>query len=117
MNQCKDDFIHIEAVELAQNHALSTDQIQKISQIYKAIAEPTRLKILWALTQTELCVCDIASVLSMSKSAISHQLRYLKEINLVKNRKTGRNVFYSLADQHVSDLLEITLEHSQEDES
>ena len=74
----------------------------------------TRTKILWALDIDEMCVCDLAALLNMTKSAISHQLRTLREANLVKFRKEGKIVFYSLSDNHVKDILEKGLEHISE---
>ena len=72
------------------------------------------MKILWALHENELCVCDIAVVLDMTKSAVSHQLKYLRQANLVKNRKEGKIVYYSLSDDHVKEIFEMAVEHLRE---
>ena len=80
----------------------------------KFLGDPTRIRILYALSAGELCVCDIASVLNMTQSAISHQLRVLKQIKLVKFRREGKTVYYSLADAHVETILSQGLEHVQE---
>ena len=81
---------------------------------FKMFADPTRAKILWALDQSELCVCDLGEVLGMSKSAVSHQLGTLRKAHLVKFRREGKNVFYSLKDEHVKSILEVGMEHIQE---
>lgn len=85
-----------------------------LSEFFKVFGDPTRAKILWALEESELCVCDLGSVLGMSKSAVSHQLGTLRKANLVKFRRVGKNVFYSLKDEHVKTILEIGMEHIQE---
>jgi len=86
------------------------------SDLFKAFADPTRLKILMALSASELCVCDIAAVAGVSQSAISHQLRYLRMARLVKYRRDGKMAYYSLDDDHVRSLLEIGLSHVEEGE-
>jgi ArsR family transcriptional regulator len=84
------------------------------ADFFKAFADKTRLRILCALSLHELCVCDIAELLGMTQSAISHQLRFLKQGRLVKNRKDGKTVYYSLNDNHISSILAQGLEHIQE---
>ena len=85
-----------------------------IAELYKNFADTTRLKILYLLLDAELCVCDIAQLLDMSQSAISHQLRVLKNSRLVKNRREGKTVFYSLADAHIYTILQQGMEHVNE---
>lgn len=85
-----------------------------LSEIFKVLGDPTRVKILYTLLQEELCVCDIASLLGMTNSAISHQLRLLRNLKLVKFRKEGKMVYYSLDDEHVKKLLEMGVEHVDE---
>lgn len=85
-----------------------------LADLFKVFGDPTRIRILYALSAEELCVCDIASVLSMTQSAISHQLRVLKQTKLVKFRREGKTVYYSLADSHVKTILNQGLEHVQE---
>lgn len=85
-----------------------------LADLFKVFGDPTRIRILYALSAGELCVCDIASVLNMTQSAISHQLRVLKQIKLVKFRREGKTVYYSLADAHVETILSQGLEHVQE---
>ena len=79
--------------------------------MFKALADPTRVRIISVLAQTELCVCDLAATLGMSQSAVSHQLRLMRRMRLVKNRKAGRMVYYSLDDEHIDDLFRRGLEH------
>lgn len=90
------------------------DTILRLATFYKTFGDPTRIRILYALSIQELCVCDIADLLGMTQSAISHQLRILKQSELVKFRKEGKTVFYSLADSHVSTILAQGLEHINE---
>lgn len=113
---CQDDLIHPEAVAIAEANSLTPEVMQELLAIYKAISDQTRFKILWFLMQHELCVCDLCYLLEMNKSAVSHQLKYLRQANLVKKRKEGRVVFYSIADQHVKDIITISLQHAQEGE-
>ena len=81
----------------------------------KILSDSTRVKIVSILDKNELCVCDICNVLNMTKSAVSHQLKNLKEVNLVKSRKIGKEVWYTLADEHIKKLFEIALEHISEE--
>lgn len=88
--------------------------LYKLADLYKVFGDPTRIRILYALSSGELCVCDIAEVLGMTQSAISHQLRVLKQSALVKFRRDGKTVYYSLADSHISTILAQGLDHVQE---
>jgi len=88
--------------------------IGKSAEIFKILSDTTRLKILIAISQKELCVCDISALLGMSHSAISHQLRILRNTNLVNFRRDGKSVFYSLVDKHVLKLIEMGIEHAKE---
>ena len=81
---------------------------------FKALGDVSRLKILWALEQQEMCVCDLAALLGITESAVSHQLRLLRTLRLVKNRRKGTILYYRLADDHVSELVRIALEHIRE---
>ncbi|MCR8969619.1 metalloregulator ArsR/SmtB family transcription factor [Facklamia sp. 7083-14-GEN3] len=114
MDTCQENAIHPEAIQNAQKTPLNADQFETLVKLFKALAEPTRAKILWFLLQTELCVCDLGHLIGMSKSATSHQLAYLFKLNLVKKRKEGRVVYYSIADDHVSILYKNALEHAAE---
>jgi ArsR family transcriptional regulator len=90
------------------------DELYDLSDFFKVLGDSTRAKIIWALDESEMCVCDIAVLLNMTKSAISHQLKALKAANLVKYRKEGKVVFYSLTDDHVKEIFEKGLEHIRE---
>ena len=90
------------------------DKLYDLADLYKIFGDSTRLKIMCLLLRSEMCVCDIADVLNMNQSAISHQLRVLKQNKLVKNRREGKSVIYSLADQHVMSILSQGMEHISE---
>lgn len=90
--------------------------LENLSELFKVLGDVTRVRILWALSMQELCVCDLTAVMGMTQSAISHQLRLLKSAKLVRSRREGRSVYYSLADAHVSLLFSQGLEHVKEKE-
>ncbi|MCI6421193.1 MAG: ArsR/SmtB family transcription factor [Blautia sp.] len=95
-----------------KKRAISDDNtLYALADLFKVFGDPTRIRILYALSAQELCVCDIASVLDMTQSAISHQLRILKQMKLVKFRREGKTVYYSLADSHVETILNQGLDH------
>lgn len=108
-------LVHPVAVQKATKALPNSDILGLASELLKAIADPTRMRILASLRAAEeLCVCDLAAVLKMSESAISHQLRLLRQTHLVGSRKEGRQVFYRLADAHVDSILDCALEHARE---
>jgi DNA-binding transcriptional ArsR family regulator len=112
---CEIQLVHPKAVAKAKAGLPKAKDVSVASELLKAVADPTRMKILAALrTAGELCVCDIAVVVEMSESAVSHQLRLLRDVNLVTSRKVGRQVFYQLSDDHVSSILNCALEHARE---
>ncbi len=113
---CDCDVIHKEKVAKAKKNMLDDDKLLLISDFYKALSDSTRIKIINLLEKNELCVCDISSILNMTKSAVSHQLRNLRELNLVKAKRVGKEVWYTLSDSHVSEVFEISLEHILENE-
>ncbi len=86
----------------------------RIAELFKAFADPTRVQILWTLMEGELCVGDISRGIELSQSAVSHQLRLLKQLHLIKARRVGKNMLYSLADDHVRTILQMGLEHVTE---
>lgn len=88
--------------------------LKELAAFYKVFGDPTRIRILCVLLQAEVCVCDLAKLLSMTQSAISHQLRILKQMKLVKNRRDGKTVFYSLADGHIQTIISQGMEHLAE---
>ena len=107
------DICHHHNPKQPQN--LPSDEIlYKLADFYKVFADPTRIRILYALSAGELCVCDIAQLLGMTQSAISHQLRVLKQSSLVKFRRDGKTVYYAIADNHISTILAQGLDHVQE---
>jgi DNA-binding transcriptional ArsR family regulator len=107
-------MIHETRVDSALKAALAGNEVENVSTLFKAMGDPSRLKILWALEQEEMCVCDLAAYLGISESAVSHQLRLLRQLHLVKNRREGPVLYYQLNDAHVSKLLTIALDHSRE---
>lgn len=113
---CDCTTIHDDVVRRVAGDMLSADRFEKLTAFFKVLGDHTRLRILWALDQHEMCVCDLANVLGMTKSAVSHQLGYLRRVNLVKFRRAGKTVFYSPSDEHVRLMLESGLEHIIEEE-
>ena len=111
---CEDDVVHTVAVEKAKHEMLNEDVLYDMAELFKVFGDSTRVRILSALFNTELCVCDIANLLNMTKSAISHQLRVLRQTKLVKSRKSGKEVFYELADDHVKKIFAQAAEHVME---
>ena len=111
---CQVRVVHLERVAQAKRSKLPDRTLNRLSLIYKALGDQTRLKILLALSDGEMCVCDLASYLCLSESAVSHQLRRLRELALVKNRREGQILYYSLDDNHIADLLKVGLEHLRE---
>lgn len=111
---CDCDVIHADIVDKVRLVMPEEDELYDLSDFFKVLGDSTRAKIIWALDESEMCVCDIAVLLNMTKSAISHQLKALKAANLVKYRKEGKVVFYSLTDDHVKEIFEKGLEHIRE---
>jgi ArsR family transcriptional regulator len=108
--------IHQEVVDRVRNKMPNDELLLDLADSFKLFSDSTRLKILYALMEAEMCVCDISVLLGMSKSSVSHQLRVLKQSNLVKYRKAGRVIYYSLADDHVRTICRTGMEHVLEDE-
>jgi len=111
---CDCNAIHEEVIARAEKGMPDVDQFRTLSNLYKMFADPTRLKIMWALSKERMCVCDLAVLLGITKSAVSHQLKSLRLTNLVNNEKEGKNVYYSLVDSHVLKMLENGFAHSEE---
>lgn len=111
LDKCEVECIHKDKVLNAKNKALSAAEVLSLAEIFKALGDPTRIRILHALSLEELCVCDLAKVLEMNQSAISHQLRVLRNLRVVKYRKEGKMVFYSLDDDHIINLFSQGLAH------
>jgi len=113
-DSCQVRVVHLERVAQANQSKLPDRTLNRLSLIYKALGDQTRLKIVLALFDGEMCVCDLASYLCLSESAVSHQLRRLRELSLIKNRRDGQILYYSLDDHHVAQLLKVGLEHIKE---
>ena len=110
------EFIHVhdKVVKRVMDVMPEGEELQNLAEFFRIFGDSTRIRILYALSQSELCVCDIASLLGMGQSAISHQLRILKQSRLVKSRREGKSVFYSLADEHVRTIISQGQEHIEE---
>ena len=108
---CDCNAIHMDVVANTSKNMLEADTFNRIADFFKILGDTTRAKVLFALDQNEMCVCDIANVLGMSKSSISHQLGTLRRSGIVKCRKSGKEVFYMLDDDHVKKVIEICIEH------
>lgn len=111
---CDCEIIHKDKVDKALSEMLDEETLLNISDFFKVLSDSTRVKIINLLDNGKLCVCDISAGLGMTKSAISHQLKNLREMNLVKAEKVGKEVWYSLADEHVKQVFDISSEHVKE---
>lgn len=111
---CQIRVVHLERVEQARKDAISEREGERLSLTFSVLGDPNRLKIVVALRNIEMCVCDLAAFTGLSESAVSHQLRRLKDLALVKKRRAGQIIYYSLDDEHVADLLDVGLEHVRE---
>ncbi len=114
---CDCNVIHQDIVDKISEEMLIESLFYKIADFYKILGDTTRMKILYALDKEEMCVCDIANVLSMSKSSISHQLGTLRRSGIVRCRKVGKEVYYMLDDNHVKKVIEIGIEHIEHKEN
>ena len=106
---CDFRIIHQSRIDKAKQEVLDTDKIEQLAQLFKVIADPGRIKILKALEYQEMCVCDLAAFLEVSESAVSHQLRMLKQLQLVTNRREGPVLYYSLQKNMANNLLDLGL--------
>ena len=111
---CQEYFLHEDRLEDAREGSPTEEMVYDLVELFKVFGDVTRVKIIYAILESEMCVCDIASLLDMTQSAISHQLRVLKKARLVKFRKEGKTVFYSLDDQHIDKILSFGLDHIKE---
>ena len=111
---CEFMHIHEEIVDKVEKVMPDEQQLLDLSEFFKVFGDSTRIKILYVLSQSEMCVCDIATLLQMGPSAISHQLRVLKQMRLVTFRRDGKTVFYKLADSHIQTILAQGMEHISE---
>lgn len=108
---CDCNIIHQNVVNIALKNKPKEKELENLTTLFKILGDSTRTKILWILDHHEMCVCDIANVLNMTKSSISHQLAILREAGIVRFRRNGKEVYYTLDDEHISRLYEIGLEH------
>ena len=113
-DRCQCRIIHQDRIEDARRSALSYEDVESLAQLFKAMADPTRLRILHALQQNEMCVCDLAGYIEVTESAVSHQLRLLRQLRLVARRREGPVLYYRLNDEHVSELLKVAQDHIDE---
>ena len=111
---CELMHVHEDIVNRVSQEMPDEDSLFDLSELFKVFGDSTRIRILYCLFESEMCVCDIASLLSMTQSAISHQLSVLKKNKLVKSRREGKTVFYSLADTHVRTIIDQGVEHVTE---
>lgn len=106
---------HIKSISIGKHSVADQGHVVDLSETFRVLGDPTRLKIVIMLTKAELCTLDISEVLGVSESAVSHQLRLLKTLRLVKQRKEGKMVFYSLDDEHIEDLIRVAARHVSEE--
>lgn len=114
IERCEYNAIHEDIINQVRDKMPQEKSLSDLAELFKVFGDLTRIRILWALHEAEMCVCDIAVLLNMTQSAISHQLRVLKQTNLVKNRKAGKVVYYSLVDDHVREIFDQGLIHTSE---
>lgn len=114
IESCEFMHVHEDIIRQVQEVMPVEEQLLDLAEFFKVFGDSTRIKILYVLSQSEMCVCDIATLLQMGQSAISHQLRVLKQMRLVKFRKDGKTVFYSLADAHIQTILAQGMDHISE---
>ncbi len=112
---CEEHEAHEDIVERVQKKLPEETTMYDLAELFKNFSDSTRIRILFALFEEEVCVCDLAEALSMTQSAVSHQLRILKQSKLVKSRRDGKCIYYSLADDHVRTIIAQGLDHIEED--
>lgn len=112
-DKCESLEVHKDITDNIKPYMIKEEDAIKLSEVFKVLGDPTRIKILYVLSKCEMCVCDIAELLEMTQSAISHQLRVLRTMRLVKFRKEGKSMFYSLDDDHILQLFNQGMEHIQ----
>ena len=112
---CETTEVHEELLKVVQEKMPEEERLYDLAELFKVFGDPTRIRILFVLFEAEVCVCDLAEALNMTQSAISHQLKILKQNKLVKSRREGKSIFYSLADGHVRTIIDQGLEHIEEE--
>jgi ArsR family transcriptional regulator, lead/cadmium/zinc/bismuth-responsive transcriptional repressor len=111
---CVTKGIHADIVSYVEDRIPDSDQLNRLAELFKLFGDGTRIGILWALSESEMCVCDICALLHMKQPAVSHQLKNLKQARIVKNRRDGKVIYYSLDDDHIRKLLNLGMEHVKE---
>lgn len=112
---CDSVCVHEDVVLEVEHHMPNDEALYDLAEFFKVFADSTRIKILYVLLKGEVCVCDLADILGVTQSAVSHQLRLLKQMDLVRFRRDGKTIFYSLADSHIQTILNQGFEHINED--
>lgn len=115
MEHCDTIEVHEELLKIVNEKMPKEEELYDLAELFKVFGDSTRIRILFVLFEAEVCVCDLAEVLHMTQSAVSHQLKILKQNKLVKSRRVGKSIFYSLADSHVRTIIDQGLEHIEED--
>ena len=113
--RCEFIHAHPETIKAVEENMPAEEELYALSELFKIFADSTRIRILYVLLEHEMCVCDLAQALDMTQPAISHQLKILKQSRLVKSRREGKSIFYSLADEHVETIIGKGREHIEED--
>ncbi len=111
---CQEKCPHYSLINEVKLNSISREEMQDLSEIFKLFADETRLRIICAILNTELCVCDLCELLQLNQSAVSHQLQLLRSSKLVKYRKEGKQVYYSLKDEHIESIIKMAVAHIQE---
>ena len=114
VERCEENCIHVEKLAKVREELPDEDELYDLAELFKVFGDFTRIRILYVLFESELCVCDLATALNMNQSAISHQLKVLKQAKLVKGRREGKSVIYSLSDDHVRTMIAQGMEHIEE---
>ena len=112
---CSENQVHPDLLKIVNDTMPEETELYDLAELFKVFGDSTRIRILFVLFESEVCVCDLAQVLNMTQSAISHQLKILKQSRLVKSRREGKSIFYSLADEHVETIIGKGREHIEED--
>jgi len=114
LETCITEGIHQEVVQAVAGRLPQADALQALADLFKLFGDNTRMRILWSLSESEMCVCDICATLKMKQPAVSHQLKNLKQSRIVKARREGKVIYYSLDDEHIRRLLDLGMEHIRE---
>lgn len=111
---CESNVIHSDVINTVSQRLPNGSTIEEVSELFKIFSDRSRLSIIWALNESEMCVCDLCALLKMKQSAVSHQLKKLKMSQVVKTRRDGKVIYYSLSDNHITTILDMGIEHVSE---